>query len=183
MIVNEDDVKYRELIKTLNSLQQVKAPAGFETELMRRINTGNYVEKKNVWDSMLSPARLIPTSAVALAMIVFLLVFNLQIEDSENPLSIDPRVREDVVMAEEVIINREPVAVSPVIPPVEEPVIEELPGTTPAAINQGRFTASASNPDLVINKSGLNFRQINLNAEERDQLNKLRERVRSFLQE
>jgi hypothetical protein len=179
MIGNEENVEYREIIRTLNSLQKVKAPAGFETELMRRINSGNYVEHKTFWDNILSPSRLIPSSAVAAAMIVILLIFNLQNEDSENPLTIDPRVREDVILADGVIMNTE------TLPSQETDnftgsALEERAIDTSSSLYAGRLTASASNPELIINKSGLNFRQINLNEDEREQLKKLKEKVKSF---
>jgi hypothetical protein len=178
MIRNEEDVKYKEIISTLKSLQKVKAPAGFETELMRNINTGNYTEKKTFWENILAPSRLIPSSAAALAMVAVLLFFNLQSEEAENPLTLDPQVREDVVLTDNITVNSEVAA-------EEEPennVITRARVSDSSALgfSSGILASSASNPDLIINKSGLNFRQIHLSDDEREQLNKLKERIKSL---
>jgi hypothetical protein len=182
MFANEDDVKYHKIIKTLSSLRRVKTPAGFETDLMRRIYSGNYVEQKTFWDNILSPSRLIPTSALAIAMVIFLLLFNFQTEDVENPLAADPRVREDMILAESVVMNAETVAPDNenTAKEYEEPVLTARRNDTSSYLTSGILTASASNPELVINKSGLNFRQIHLSEEEREQLNKLKEKIKSF---
>jgi hypothetical protein len=179
MIGNDEDIKYREIIRTLNSLQKVTAPPGFETGLMRRINSGNYQERRTFWDNILSPSRLIPSSAAAVAMILVLLFFNLQSDNIENPLSSDPRVREDFILADGVVMNTEVPALEEETISQQETVLETRRLDSSSAVS-GILTASASNPDLVINKSGLNFRQINLSEDEKEQLRRLKERIKSF---
>jgi hypothetical protein len=179
MISNDEDVKYREIIRTLNSLQKVTAPAGFETNLMRRINAGNYIKKKTFRESILSPSRLIPSSAIAAAMVIILLLFNLNNEDTENPLTIDPRVREDfIVIGNEVPDNEQTPQEAPAN--TEEAISDEGLGDTSSDLFTSRLTASASNPDLFINKSGLNFRQIHLTNDEKEQLQKLKDRIKAI---
>jgi len=51
MPVKDDEKKYNDLIKNLNQLQEVKAPANFEAELMRKINSEKYKTEKeqSIW--------------------------------------------------------------------------------------------------------------------------------------
>ncbi len=53
-----DDMKYQDVINTLGQLQQVKAPAGFEADLMRRINAESFPEEKTFWQNIFAPSRL-----------------------------------------------------------------------------------------------------------------------------
>ena len=98
MNIIDDDHEHNDVIKTLKVLQKVSAPANFEADLMRRINTEKYAEKKSFWWSFLLPSRLIPTAALVLSAVVVFFVINTNTNGSdENPLLIPPKVREDVV--------------------------------------------------------------------------------------
>jgi hypothetical protein len=169
MILNDEDRKYSDVIRTLNSLQQVKAPAGFEADLMRRINSGRFETKKTpLFKGFFNPQVLIPSSLAAAAVVLMLIMY-IPSDDFENPLMIDPPVREDMITADQVTVNR------------SDPGSEiRRSGDSSLNIMGDRYIASASNRSLI-NKSGLNFRQINLSKEEREQLNRLKEKVRSFL--
>jgi hypothetical protein len=170
MIVNEEEMKYKEVINTLHSLQRLKAPAGFEADLMRRINSGNYKNTaKTFWPMFLTPSRLIPSSIIAAAAIIILFILNFQSETVENPLMSDPRVREDFIIADEVTINAVP----------DERSDGLTNNDSSGGINRGRYAASASNSELFINKSGLNFRQVNLSQEERERLKSLKAKIRA----
>ena len=99
MPVKDDDKKYNDLIKNLNQLQEVKAPANFEAELMRKINSEKYKEKKeqSIWSKFFLPSRLIPSAGLAAAAIIVFFVVTLNPEELEDPLQMEPRVREDII--------------------------------------------------------------------------------------
>jgi len=161
MPVNEDDIRYKELIKTLNSLQKVSAPSGFESNLMRRINAGEFKKERSVLQNIFSPSTLIPAAAVVAALLL-VFVFNPKAETPEDPLMANPRVREDIIASNEQGISGSE---------LNKSAERKLSGSQ-------RYIASASNKDLFINKNGLNFRQIRLSFDERQQLNKLKAKFR-----
>jgi hypothetical protein len=85
-------------MKTLKSLQQVKAPPNFESDLKRKLNEEQYEEKsKRSIKDFLIPSRLIPSFGIAGAAIVVFLILNTSTEETENPFMIEPKVREDVI--------------------------------------------------------------------------------------
>lgn len=99
MPVKDDDKKYNDVIKTLNQLQEVKAPADFEARLMKKINSEKYKEKKvqTIWNKFFIPSRLIPSAGLAAAAIIVFFVVTLNSEELEDPLQMEPRVREDIM--------------------------------------------------------------------------------------
>ena len=99
MPVKDDDKKYSDLIKNLNQLQEVKAPNNFEAELMRKINSEKYKEKKgqSIWSKFFIPSRLIPSAGLAAAAIIVFFIVTLNPEELEDPLIMEPRVREDII--------------------------------------------------------------------------------------
>lgn len=161
MPVNEEDTRYKELIRTLNSLQKVSAPPGFESSLMRRINSGEFKKERSPLRNIFSPSRLIPAAA-AVAAVLLVFVFNPKAETPDDPLMADPRVREDVIISKEAGTNSNEL---------------KKPSERKASSFQ-RYAGSASNKNLFINKKGLNFRQIRLSFDERQQLNKLKAKFR-----
>ena len=112
MPVKDDDKKYSDLIKTLNQLQEVKAPADFEAGLMRNINSDKFKEKKeqSIWSKIFLPSRLIPSAGLAAAAIIVFFVVTLNPEELEDPLQMEPRVREDIIKVvdfDEIKLERE----------------------------------------------------------------------------
>jgi hypothetical protein len=99
MPVKDDDKKYSDLIKNLNQLQEVKAPADFETELMRKINSEKLKAKneQSIWSKFFIPSRLIPSAGLAAAAAIVFFVVTLNPEELEDPLQMEPRVREDII--------------------------------------------------------------------------------------
>ncbi len=95
----DDENKYDNLIKTLKSLQQVKAPPNFEADLKRRLNSEKYAkeEKKSI-KRFFAPSRLIPSFGVAAAAIAIFLMVNTNSEEADNPFLMEPRVREDMIL-------------------------------------------------------------------------------------
>ncbi|MCU0333274.1 MAG: hypothetical protein MUC75_07970 [Ignavibacteriaceae bacterium] len=96
--MENDEKKYEEVIKALKGLQEVKAPANFEADLQRRINSEKFSkeEKKSFWQNIFVPAKLIPSLGLVSAAIVIFFVIESRTEEMDNPFLIEPRVREDV---------------------------------------------------------------------------------------
>lgn len=91
-----DDMRYQDVINTLKQMQQVKAPSGFEGDLMRKIKSGQVPEAKTFWQNIIIPSRLIPSAALALTAILLIFVLNNNGITQENPLLTAPREREDL---------------------------------------------------------------------------------------
>jgi len=109
--MGNDEKKYEDVIKALKDLQQVKAPANFEADLQRRINSEKFSkeERKGFWQNILVPARLIPSLGLLATVIVIFFVVETNSEDMNDPFLIEPRVREDVVevMSYEEVVSRQ----------------------------------------------------------------------------
>jgi hypothetical protein len=75
--MENDEKKYEDVINALKGLQEVKAPANFEADLLRRINSEKFSkeEKKSFWQNIFVPAKLIPSlGLVAAAVVIFFVV-------------------------------------------------------------------------------------------------------------
>jgi len=96
--MENDEKKYEDVINALKGLQEVKAPANFEADLQRRINSEKFSreEKKSFWQNIFVPAKLIPSLGLVAAAVVIFFVVDTNSEEMDNPFLIEPRVREDV---------------------------------------------------------------------------------------
>lgn len=96
--MENDEKKYEDVIKTLKGLQEVKAPANFEADLQRRINSEKFSKKEkiNFWQNIFVPAKLIPSLGLVAVAVVMFFVVDTNSEEMDNPFLIEPRVREDV---------------------------------------------------------------------------------------
>jgi hypothetical protein len=96
--MENDEKKYEDVIKALKGLQEVKAPANFEADLQRRINSEKFSkeEKKGFWENIFVPTRLIPSLGLMAVAVVIFFVVDTNSEEMDNPFLIEPRVREDV---------------------------------------------------------------------------------------
>jgi len=101
--MENDEKKYEEVIKALKELKQVEAPENFESDLQRRINSEKYPkdEKKNFWQNIFVPSRLIPSLGLIATAVVIFFVVETNSEEMDNPFLIEPRVREDVFVITE----------------------------------------------------------------------------------
>lgn len=199
MALNDDELKYKDLINTLKNLQEVKAPQNFEADLMRRINSEKFEKKQSFWRRILIPSRLIPSAALAVAAVILFFLFNISSEDSENPLLAEPKVREDVIATEDisdVTLNNE-ISKKDLADDRREPLEQRKKAEQDRAFtedsNKATFRSNSSlklgsstqftSAGFSIDKSGLNFRQVHLSKKEQQQLVKLRERFRSLLED
>lgn len=98
----DDEKKYDEVIKTLKGLQQVKTPPNFEADLKRRLNAEKYPkEEKRKIKRFFAPSRLVPSFGLAAAAIVLFLMVNTNSEEVDNPFLMEPKIREDIMLASE----------------------------------------------------------------------------------
>ncbi len=177
MINKDDKLKYKDVIDSLKSLQKVKAPADFETNLTRRINSLGSEKKKSFWERFFVPSRLIPTAALAVSAVILLFVLNTTNND-EDPLLINPRIRTDIISTDD--ISR--VELSP-DQNTANPQSEKLKSSNQGELRDQKtysdsdrknHALSFSDFEYSIDKKGLNFRQVNLSKEERESLSRVK---------
>lgn len=101
--MENDEKKYEDVIKALKELQEVKAPANFEADLHRRINSEKFTkeETKSFWQNIFVPSKLIPSFGLVAAAVVIFFVVETNSEEMDNPFLIEPRVREDIFVVTE----------------------------------------------------------------------------------
>ncbi len=186
MSLNDDELKYKNVINALKGLQEVKAPNNFEADLMRRINSEKFEEKKqSFWKRIFLPSRLIPSAALAVSAVILLFVININSDESENPLLMEPKVRKDVIQTtamsdkfqEKSESNENNRSLSQ-----DKDIAEFRDESSDSGEQQNMGSFNYSSNGFAINKDGLNFRQINLSNEEKQRLNELRQHFRKLLQ-
>ena len=206
----DDEKKNDDLIKTLKSLQQVKAPPNFEADLKRRLNAEKYakVGKKSI-KRFFTPSRLVPSFGFAAAAIVIFLMVSTNSEEADNPFLMEPKVREDMILIsdtddlnvpksnlskESEVIEGDVVADKKDKGKRRENFLEEkssdeklIAGRELSApestltnetedIPADEFTRPVAT-GLAIEKSGLNFRQINPTKTEQEEILELKKKV------
>jgi hypothetical protein len=204
---SNDDTKYRDVINTLNQLQQVKAPAGFEAGLMQRIKSESFPEKETFRQSIFIPSRIIPTAALAITALLLIFILNDTALHQDNPLLTVPKEREDITLKtesngisgqEKPVANRESAASDEISGVQKDNDLKKESGSIStqkpggydrstrgniAANTSGndRFITADFSPnkitDYPVNKAGLNFRQVNLSNKQKMQLNQLKEKM------
>ena len=208
---DENSRQYSEIINTLKGLQKVKAPAGFEADLMRKINSGKYEKERSFWEKLHLPSRLIPSAALGLAAVIVFFVLNMNSAPVENPLLMAPRVREDVIATNNNPLTQKEAQVNPQKDKAgketkqqPQPFFEEgtksyaetHPGSADSEVsNLGiTFTGEDSqstmpaNPSIVsfgnpITKSGLDFQRRMLTPQERAQLEIMKKRLMDMMKQ
>ncbi len=96
--MNDEEKKYKRLIDDLKNLPKVDAPKNFETELLRKINSSEEIKKVSFWEKLLSPARLAPAALAIVSAVIIFFVVDINSEVMEDPLSIAPKLREDLAI-------------------------------------------------------------------------------------
>ena len=205
-----DDMKYQDVINTLGQLQQVKAPAGFEADLMRRINAESFPEEKTFWQNIFAPSRLVPAAALAVTALILIFLLDTTGVTPGDPLLTAPRERGDVTLSvktDNLSAAQKSVERDEAVSSEQTQGIQKDKGTsdqqvrrstagkegsapstgTSLAARQGnseRFITASFNSgritDYPVNKAGLNFRQVNLSNEQKMQLNQLKQKLESM---
>ncbi len=204
----KDDLQYKDLMKDLNQLQEVKAPKNFEADLMRKINSEDFSKEKTktgFWDRFISPARLIPIGALAAVMIAMLFMINNKPNMSNDPLLAAPRERTDLISSNDISLENFIKEKREASENLKEDEIgsdqidrkdsdkERAQGLAGKSLRmkdnsnasqsltktkpQGNSIAPAVRASFAINKSGLNFRQVNLSKEEKQIVHELKEKL------
>lgn len=177
-MMNNDDLKYKDVIRTLKSLPKVNAPEDFETLLQRRINSQPVEKDRSFREKFFIPSRLIPSAALAVSAVVlfFILTGN---NKTENPLLTEPKVREDIVN-----MDNTPVVSLQKGPDSEGIDIEEKTGIpelrneiSDSGAKNNNYALPLSISGYSIDKEGLNFRQVVLTREEQNQIKSLKEKL------
>lgn len=107
-----NEEKNNKLLEDLRNLPKVNAPSDFESKLWRKINSSEQEEKANFWDRVFSPGKLFPGAIAVAAAIIIFFIIDTSPEEMEDPLNLEPRVREDLIVMDEyskpeVIVNQE----------------------------------------------------------------------------
>ena len=152
MPVKDDDKKYSDVIKTLKQLQKVKAPADFEAELMRKINSDKFKEKKgqSIWSKIFLPSRLIPSAGLAAAAVIVFFVVTLNPEELEDPLQMEPRVREDIIKVvdyNEVKLEREDKKIDKDI--IDETTLEKRTTMTESSVTEDKGSGRRMEEEVI----------------------------------
>jgi hypothetical protein len=202
-----EEQNFKDVINTLEQLQQVKAPAGFEADLMRRINSEKFREEKTFWQNILIPSRLIPAAALAITAILLIFVLNDASVTQDNPLLAAPRERSDLTqqvkpgnslkqekssVSDEVLSSKEISGIRK-DKDVQNKPLEKSPGKQKSVgtSSGGNIAGNVYENDKFItakfsanginnypvNKAGLNFRQVNLSNQQKTEVNKLKEKM------
>ncbi len=182
---DDDDLKYKDIIESLKGLQKVNAPKNFETELQRKINSQIVEKKKPLWKNFFIPSRLVPSAALAISAVVlfFILTNN---NDLEDPMLMEPKMREDFISTDDILVIYLPVSYSMGSQRSEEDAYSNITEVRDER-NDSPFLEKDtnlyfSNNYYLINKKGLNFRQVNLSKEEQNQIKLLKEQFTKLLE-
>ncbi len=205
-----DDMKYQDVINTLRQLRQVKAPAGFETDLMRRINSESFPEERTFWQNIFAPSRLVPAAALAVTALILIFVLNTTGVTPDNPLLTAPRERGDITLSaktDNLSAAQKSVERDEAVSSEQTSGIQKDKGTADQQVQRSAERKESNSPitgsslagrsgnnerfitanftsgritDYPVNKAGLNFRQVNLSNEQKIQLNQLKQKLESM---
>ena len=155
MIPIDDEARYKNIINDLKHLAKVNAPPNFESDLMRKINSGNFVEKYKVrwWEYFFLPSRLIPSAAFIISVFAIFYFLNFNSIDSDNPFLTQPKIRKSAL---------------------QDPGKQLLPVKTP------EYAEASVSSSFKMNKEGLNFLHIRLNDTEKAKIMRLKEQIKAY---
>jgi hypothetical protein len=96
--MNNEEKIHKKLLDDLKNLPKVEAPKNFETELWRKINSSEEINKESFWEKLFSPGKLVPAAIAIVSAAIIFFVIDLKPRDVEDPLNIAPRLREDLIV-------------------------------------------------------------------------------------
>jgi hypothetical protein len=155
MIPVENEARNNEVINILKHMKKVNAPPNFEFDLMRRINSGNFIEKYSVhwWEYFFLPSRLIPVATLTFSIVALFYFLNFNSTERDNPFLAQPKIIKSALQAEGKQI---------------------LQSKTPD------YAEASISSSFKINKEGLNFLHIRLNDAEKAKITILKEQIRAY---
>jgi len=98
--MNNEEETNKKLLDDLKNLPKVNAPKNFETELWRKINSSEKEIKESIWDKIFSPGKIAPAAVAVVSAVIIFFVVDVNSEEMEDPLNIEPRLREDLIVYE-----------------------------------------------------------------------------------
>jgi len=203
-----DDSNFDGVKKVLQNLKKIEAPPDFEQKLFDKINNVEFEKELSFIDKLFLPSRLIPSSAVAVAIVLIFFLTNIFVPSTgENPLLVNPRVREDVISTNLPIVptkvenktkqkNTNDVFESTEI---SQPNLSDNSNSKTTVTNNPnlgiRITGEPSqsntyyngsiltsvSPDGSINKRGLDYKQIYLQRLQKAQIEQIRKKMEEML--
>lgn len=122
--MNNEEKTNKKLLDDLKNLPKVEAPKNFETELWRKINSSEEAKKENFWDKIFTPGKIAPAAVAIVSAILIFFIVDVNSEEMEDPLNLEPRLREDLIVYE--TIEETPVK-KEVSPGIRKKDIEVIP--------------------------------------------------------
>ncbi|MCH8325332.1 MAG: hypothetical protein IIB83_02005 [Bacteroidetes bacterium] len=196
-----DDSKYDEVKKVLQNLKKIEVPLNFEQKLFDRISQNKFENELSFIDKLFLPSRLIPTTGFAVAIVLIFFLTNIFVPSiDENPLLVSPRVRTDVIST--IVENKTKQKTNNDIfnstettqfnfknksnkktSPTNDPNLGiRITGrsTQSNSYYYGSIPAYVSQ-NGIINKRGLDYKQIYLQRLKRAQIEQMRKRIEALL--
>jgi hypothetical protein len=147
----DEEKKYKKLIDDLKNLPKVNAPQNFESNLWRKIKSSERNEKASFLDKILSPGKLIPAGVAIASVVIMLLLIDIKPNQPEDPLNIQPRMREDIVAVEQFELKT--------AAPLKESIKKkDEKRALDKNIPQGKIQAENSDNEIMLRKEGAGFR-------------------------
>lgn len=197
-MMKQDDEEnlYGDVIKNLKHLKNVDAPDNFEDNLFLKINSGNYIQIENRPVKIFIQKKLLPALAVFAAAIIVIFMIETQPSHPQDPFSVKPRVREDVIAGSENInksvedlarksfqnnsTDQKPAAK---LKERSNPK-NNISDKNADAYLENSLTDAALTGDVKLSKkeirNGLNFKQIYLDKKQRKELTVLKEKMENL---
>jgi hypothetical protein len=155
MIPDVNDELHKNVINLLKQMPKVATPPNFESDLMRRINSGNFTDKYKFlwWEYFFFPSRLIPAAAVVISIFTVFYYLNFNSIDVDNPFLAQPQLRKSAL---------------------------QNPGKLSLSPKASEYAEASINGPFKMNKEGLNFLHIRLNETEKAKISRLKEQIKAY---
>ena len=95
--MNDEEKKYEKLINDLKNLPSIKAPENFKADILRKIHLSEADKNISFWEKFFTPRKLVPAAVAIASAIIIFIVIDIKPERPEDPLNLQPRLREDVI--------------------------------------------------------------------------------------
>ena len=152
---DNDELRYKNVINILKQMPKVGTPQNFESDLMRRINSGNFSDKYKFlwWEYFFFPSRLIPAAAIIISIFAVVYLLNFNSIDVDNPFLAQPQIRKSAMQDQ---------------------------GKYSLSPKTSEYAEASVNSSFKMNKEGLNFLHIRLNETEKAKIIRLKEQIKAY---
>lgn len=183
MDLNEEEKEYSGLIRDLKELRRINAPADFELNLMRKLNEPEPINERGIWSIFQRNSRLIPSAALAVAAVIVIFVLRVDSGSSVNPLLAAPRERTDIMVDSGEPAEGQFGVNNPQLEKKLSEMAKKFAQKDSNVDQKGENSSGGETPYLTgsMIKSGLNFRQVNLDKQERLKVDQLKRKMESMM--